>query len=269
MTKLDIKDFLDRCIYRIYNGTRYLLYGLRYFKIKPIIKRNEVFKNKYYGERCFILGNGPSLKGVDLTFLKDKYTFVCNFFTRTEQFGQFNPSFYVLMDTIWFTDQNHISYMKTIISKCPNSSFFVKGYGKHIFDNSYMDISNIYFTYNNLCPIDDRLKFDYSSITHAGFNIIPECIGLACFMGFKEIILLGCDFNSFATVKPLHSYNHTPEEEKRLTVPLGYELKRFMLACYAHYAINQFAQKHGIKILNATEGSLLDAYQRVQLNDIG
>ena len=35
-------------------------------------------ENRYRGQRCFILGNGPSLNYVDLTKLKDEITFGCN-----------------------------------------------------------------------------------------------------------------------------------------------------------------------------------------------
>jgi hypothetical protein len=33
------------------------------------------FKNKYENEDCFIIGNGPSLNQMDLTVLKNYYTF--------------------------------------------------------------------------------------------------------------------------------------------------------------------------------------------------
>ena len=35
-------------------------------------------KDKYKGERCFILGNGPSLAKTDLSLLRNEYTFGLN-----------------------------------------------------------------------------------------------------------------------------------------------------------------------------------------------
>ena len=38
-----------------------------------LIKKNQTIKNIHAGERCFIIGSGPSLKKLDLTHLKDDY----------------------------------------------------------------------------------------------------------------------------------------------------------------------------------------------------
>ena len=38
------------------------------------IKNLKQLKNIHVGERCFIIGNGPSLKKTDLSKLKDEYT---------------------------------------------------------------------------------------------------------------------------------------------------------------------------------------------------
>jgi len=36
------------------------------------------FKNKHQGERCFILGNSPSLQEESLSLLKDETVFIVN-----------------------------------------------------------------------------------------------------------------------------------------------------------------------------------------------
>src|ERR1044072_5448632 len=41
-----------------------------------LLKRNEVFRNRHKGQRCFVLGNGPSLRNQDLTPLANEITFV-------------------------------------------------------------------------------------------------------------------------------------------------------------------------------------------------
>lgn len=35
-------------------------------------------KDKYQGERCFVIGNGPSLRDTDVAKLKDEFTFGMN-----------------------------------------------------------------------------------------------------------------------------------------------------------------------------------------------
>ena len=42
------------------------------------IQRLGELKDKHKGKRCFIIGNGPSLKNTDVSKLKDEYTFGMN-----------------------------------------------------------------------------------------------------------------------------------------------------------------------------------------------
>ena len=45
---------------------------------RDTIEKLGALKDKHKGERCFIIGNGPSLKQTDLTKLKNEYTFGLN-----------------------------------------------------------------------------------------------------------------------------------------------------------------------------------------------
>src|SRR6185295_12690269 len=40
----------------------------------PLLKRNEIFRDRHKGKRCFVIGNGPSLKNQDLSLLADEIT---------------------------------------------------------------------------------------------------------------------------------------------------------------------------------------------------
>jgi len=42
------------------------------------IRRLTALKDKHRGERCFIIGNGPSLRNTDLSCLRNEYTFGMN-----------------------------------------------------------------------------------------------------------------------------------------------------------------------------------------------
>src|SRR5712692_1717642 len=45
-----------------------------------LIKRNEIFRDRHRGQRCFVIGNGPSLKDQDLSPLANEITLVTNSF---------------------------------------------------------------------------------------------------------------------------------------------------------------------------------------------
>ena len=56
------------------------------------------FKNKYSGERCFIIGNGPSLKVEDVEKLKDEFTFAFNRIYYIFDKTSWRPNFYISED---------------------------------------------------------------------------------------------------------------------------------------------------------------------------
>ncbi|HEY0007112.1 MAG TPA: hypothetical protein VGB55_00165, partial [Tepidisphaeraceae bacterium] len=47
-------------------------------RYRTSMRRLPRYHNKHAGQRCFILGNGPSLKQTDLTLLKNEVTFGLN-----------------------------------------------------------------------------------------------------------------------------------------------------------------------------------------------
>src|SRR3546814_5642176 len=53
----------------------------------------------FKGKRCFIIGNGPSLNKIDLSLLRNEYSFAVNsFYYKTREIG-FRPTFFVVEDS--------------------------------------------------------------------------------------------------------------------------------------------------------------------------
>ena len=76
-------------------------------------------------------------------------------------------------------------------------------------------------------------------------------------MGYKDINLLGCDFNSFASTKQNHCYD---DKAPARLYPMYEELFAYSFAAKDHTDLQQYAMKLGCRIVNRTEGSLIDAY---------
>ena len=84
-------------------------------------------KDKFKGERCFIIGNGPSLNKIDLDLLKNEYTFGVNsIFLKTRQSG-FKPTFYVVEDSHVMADN-----VEDINKYDVSYKFFPTAYKKYI-----------------------------------------------------------------------------------------------------------------------------------------
>ena len=89
-------------------------------------------------------------------------------------------------------------------------------------------------------------------------NIVCCAIGFALGLGYKRIILLGCDFNSFATQKVEHCYSESKDKPKLR--PLSMELFCYSFEAEMHNRLSVYADNHKIEILNGTPNSLIDSY---------
>ena len=232
----------------------------------------ESLKNKYSGKRCFIIGNGPSLNKLDLTYLKDEFTFGVNgIFYKTEEMG-IKPTFYMVEDNHVIDDNiDNInaydvdykffpSIYKDKIKKTDNTYFFNADLG-------FYDASFPYFCI-------PRFSKNFSKISYAGQSVTYMNMQLAYYLGFKEVYLIGMDF-SYAIRKSdkvegatlisneddINHFHpdyfgkgkkwHDPKVER---VGWNYE-----------NAKNTF-EKEGRKIYNATAGGKLEIFDRVEYN---
>jgi len=79
-------------------------------------QRLKKFQNLYDGKRCFVIGNGPSLKNTDLSLLKDEYTFGMNrIYLAFEDWG-FQTNFLVSVNDL-VIDQCHNDFSDFRIPK--------------------------------------------------------------------------------------------------------------------------------------------------------
>ena len=141
------------------------------------------FKNRHQGQRCVIIGNGPSLNQMDLSFLKNEFCFGLNKIYLGFEKWNFVPTYYVAVNKL-VIEQN-----RKEISAIPCPKF----------------ISNRGISY--LLPQDDiffikthpdpQKKFcsDPTIALHEGNTVTYVAIQLAYYMGFQTIILIGVDHN--------------------------------------------------------------------------
>ena len=67
--------------------------------------RLRTYKNLHQGDRCFILGNGPSLQKTNLSLLKNEYTFGLN-------------RIYLLFDKLGFSTTYFVAVNHLVIEQC-------------------------------------------------------------------------------------------------------------------------------------------------------
>jgi hypothetical protein len=263
LNKFAIKQRIDNTIFFLYNLFSHFIFI--FYKNKVLIKKNVNFKDIHEGERCFILGTGPSLNNIDPDDLKNEITFGVNFLYRSELMRDITPTYYTFLDDGFY--EEHKESMKSIIEGLPKTKFFVRTKATSAIKALNINDQNIYYQYCNLYQYGDYIKLDMTKNMTAPFNVVLSCIQTAIYMGFNEIYLIGSDFNTFATLKEEHCYDKDGLPSDR-SISLGLDLWFYSIVSYQHYALAKYAKENNIRIYNLSPNSLLDAYEKKDIKDI-
>ncbi len=235
------------------------------------------FHNIHKGEKCFIIGNGPSLNQIDLTLLGDSYTFGVNgIFYKTVESG-FRPYYYVVEDVHVMNDNK-----KTIVDYAPRDGgakfvparhrFSFIGSNEHTYflnmNRGYYDKHSSHFEF-------PRFSADISGRVYCGQSVTIINLQLAYYMGFSVVYLLGMDFSYQIPSTAVRSSNVILSQDedpnhfhpeyfgkgKRWHDPkLGNVAKSYRL-CRLMYELD------GRAIINATPGGKLDIFPRLSYSD--
>ncbi|MBR1391652.1 MAG: DUF115 domain-containing protein [Lachnospiraceae bacterium] len=153
-------------------------------------KRLEALKDTHLGEKCFVIGNGPSLRAEDLDKLKEKGIFcfaakgIYNIFDETD----WRPD-------IWgASDLEYVRLKKEDIN-C------LEGFPKLVCVQTYTKLGIllkdvIYYPFIQAERTPRFFNRDILRGIHFYGTITAKLINIAIYMGFSEIYLLGCDNSS-------------------------------------------------------------------------
>ena len=260
-------------------------------ELKKALKKNKQFKDQYSGKRCFILGNGPSLKQIDLALLKNEITFTVNQSPNNPQFGSIKTNFHVWTDNRFFNlddrnpgDMELLQTMKNVRTNDNSPTVFYEYDAKSMVDRYKLDseLDIYYFKETNLRLSGVKWDCDFSKCVPSFSTVIHYIICLAIYMGFSEIILLGCDCTSIINIVEDRigcadnfeysfevSENEKKRREKLQKLSSIRDEMSWQVDMFDNYELlNRLCCSKGIRLLNATKPSLLDSIEAVDLNKI-
>jgi hypothetical protein len=141
------------------------------------------FHNIHKGKRCFILGNGPSLKHTDLTKLKNEFTFGMN-------------RIYLAFEEIGYETSYYVSVNDLVIEQCAQEILNLKiprfvswRAGKRWLTQQ----ENLFFLYTTYS--EPKFAKDIRNRLWESATVTYVALQLAFYMGFNEVILIGVDHN--------------------------------------------------------------------------
>ena len=223
------------------------------------------FRNIHLGERCFIIGNGPSLKAEDLDHLKNEFTFGVNRIYLIFDQTNWRPTYYAIQD------QKLMERYGDDVAQLDLPVKFVSNKAKDIIKGG----KGHYYYYNYVRRLYDgsepEFSDDISKQTYEGGTVTYLCMQIAAYMGFKEIYLIGNDFNYSVSktennivvnnVKDYFTDKYISSDENRFFPRLD------LCEVGFKYAKKVLSAKN-IEVFNATRGGKLEVFPRIKFDDI-
>ncbi len=149
----------------------------------------ELMRDKYRGQRCVIMGNGPSLNETDLNLLAGERTFGLN-------------RIYLMYDRLGFVPTFHVVVNALVVEQCADdlvsvpSPLFTTWPNRHHLA-ARQDAVYLQKLIGPLFSMDPRRGI------WEGATVTYVALQLAYYMGFSQVLLVGVD-HSFSTKGPAH-----------------------------------------------------------------
>lgn len=241
----------------------------------PYRMKLKKFKDLHTGERCLLVGNGPSLLIEDLERAKrlNLVSFASNRIYKCYDSTDWRATYHFFVDANGirkiFTGRDVLEYISV---NC--NAIFTRSDGL-LFD--YRDdnyVKNLYYFDSLFSESEDSFDFaeDCSDHIFTGFSVTYAMLQFAVYMGFKEIYMIGMDHNySVSTIdgsgavtvnKNVNDHSEILGNEAVWGVADIYKITK------AYESARDYAKVHGIKIYNASRGGKLEVFERIDFDSL-
>lgn len=216
------------------------------------------FKDIHVGERCVIIGNGPSLRDTDLSLLRDVYTFGLN-------------RIYLMYDELGFETTFHVVVNRYVIEQCNddfrkiNAPLFTTALNSDLLDGA----ANTAYLNSVIGPWFAR---DASFGIWEGYTVTYVAMQLAYYMGFSEVVLIGVDHRFAVSGSPNQLVESTGPDASHFDpryFPKGFkwQLPDLDNSEVAYGLARKAFEDDGRRIVDATVGGGLTIFPKVSLEE--
>ncbi len=239
----------------------------------------KTLKGIHEGKRCFVIGNGPSLRAEDLNRLVGEYTFAANRIYEIFDQTQWRPTYYFSVDIPIVAER--YAEIKRNAPELGHIFLRVDTSNRHDEKKSldfpiekltriFLENEGYFKPYENVWnQWSSYVSQDISDHFSNGSTVTFAAIQMAIYMGFSEIYLLGVDFN-YSVVLDADGVLHTDE-----TVQDYFDGKRYDTTCcnynsmlHAYQTAREYCDNHNIRIMNVTRGGKLEVFERANFDKL-
>ena len=258
---IPIRRFLTAPYWWWYNRARHQLAAWLSPRLSQSQRRMRAFKDCHKGKRCFIIGNGPSLKDMDLSPLQDEVTFGMN-------------RIYLLFPELGFETTYYVSINTLVIEQCREDiqalsmPRFITWRGrKWLKDGPSLIFLDTDYTAPEAFSTEATGRiFEGSTVTYVALQI-------AYYMGFEEVILIGVD-HSFTTKGPPNVTVISTGDDQDHFAPhyfgkgFRWQLPDLEASERAYALAKEAFERDGRRVFDATAGGKLQVFPKVDFGGL-
>ncbi len=224
------------------------------------IRALAAMQDRHRGRRCFIIGNGPSLKQTDLSKLKGELTLGQNRIYLAFPNWGFETSYYLSVNDL-VIEQCHEDIQKLTMPR------FVSWRARRWLQPQ----ENLFFIHTTYTG--EKFATDVRSRVWEGGTVTYTSLQVAYFLGFSEVILVGVDHNYVGQGKPNETVVSQGDDPNHFDP--GYFGKGFRWQLpdliqweEAYRLARRTYEADGRRVLDATIGGKLQVFQKVDYNSL-
>lgn len=241
-------------------GAKRLRYGLR---------RNRELKDRHVGQRCFVVGNGPSIAEQDLRPLAREVCFFVNRGFLHPDYALIRPAYHLFVDPKLQTGVWPLSFLDEAYARNPDVTFLLNAlWCRDAKFSLVREKYRVYWLHAMLfCLPWTRRKLDLTRLSVGG-GVVEQGVLSAIYMGCKKIYFTGVEGTILCyegLKRQTHFYGTNIEDQHRSMDNLSLSYYATCLWLRRWRDLVAYAKLHGVEVFNCTRGGLLDVCPRVEL----
>jgi hypothetical protein len=281
MAENAISDFTHR--QRFYNALRQLSHidiWLADPNLRNLRARLSSLRGAYHGQRCFVMGNGPSLNQTALNKLANDYVWGANRCYLLFDQIEWRPAFFIAVDTRVVPD--NAQEFTDLAAELKSTKFFFPCHYR--WERTLNSAPNIYW-YNEIPLDDENLPDGYfsthiESYAYSVRTVTIAALQIAAYLGFNPIYLIGCD----TTYNLPKAVRFEDSDQELIVSTADTDINHFRpdyfgtgkkyhqphpeRMIFAYQQSKQVCDRLGVKVYNATIGGMLEVFPRVDFNTL-
>jgi hypothetical protein len=228
------------------------------------------FKDRHKGERCFVIGNGPSLTAEILDRLMDEYTFAVNRIAKIFDRTDWRPTYYVGITDALYDGRHSKDILQGIHSA--KAAFCWDHYRDKPEVTSKGNVVFVHCSHAEDAPAgraQDDWWSDDIAVRLDKFGVaVYSALQVAAYMGFEAIYLVGCDGN-YKKPADGKDLSHFDNAYRPFDVVPNYDYEELNRALQRTHEIAEAASKRsGFKIYNCSPMSAITAHEKIDLESV-